>query len=141
MDNVAFDMPDEMRRQQEQNVERDMDLRTYIRTLGDHLLSEPEFNKDALKNALDMVSADVEEIRRGFMDEAPAGLESVRDFMRESLDLYMQSIEDMKQYMTSEERDYLEQAMVKAEEAEDIMGAIDQVIQEHSDWLNEMTEA
>ena len=31
--------------------------------------------------------------------------------------------------------------MVKAEEAEDIIGAIEHVIQEQRDWLNESSEA
>lgn len=140
MDSVSYEMTDEMRRQQEENGEMDIDLKSYIRSLGEHLLCEPAFDKDALKNTLDMVSRDVNEIRGSFSDEPPPGLEAVRDFMVGSLDLYLQSIEDMKKYMSSEERDYLEQAMMKVEEAEDIMSAIDQVIQEHRDWLSEMTQ-
>lgn len=141
MDNAAYGMTDEMKRAQDENVELDMDLKTYIRSLGEHLLSEPEFDKEALKKALDMVSHDVDDIRESFADAPPPGLEPVRDFMMESLNLYMQSIEDMRQYMGSEERDYIEQALMKAEEAEDIMSAIDHVIQEHRDWLSGMTEA
>ncbi len=120
------------------NVEIKMDLKEYIKSLGDHLLCEESFNKDNLNGALDMVSADIQEIRRHFRQDAPPGLEPVRDFMLESLDLYRQSIDDMRSYITCDDRELLEQAIV---EAEDIIGAIEHVIQEHRDWLNESTEA
>ncbi|MDQ7822374.1 MAG: hypothetical protein RDV48_06225 [Candidatus Eremiobacteraeota bacterium] len=130
-----------IRTQWEQNPEIKMDLKTYIRTLGEHLLSEPEYDKDALNEVLDTVSTDIRDIRQNFTGETPSGLEPVRDFMVESLDLYMQSLDDMRKYVDSEDRDSLNDAIVRAEEAEDIMGAIEQVIQEHRDWLAEMTEA
>jgi len=123
------------------NIEIKMDLKEYIKSLGDHLLCEESFNRDGLNEALDMVSSDIQDIRQHFREDAPPGLEPVRDFMLESLELYRQSIDDMRCYIGNEDRELLEQAIVKAEEAEDILGAIEHVIEEHRNWLNQSAEA
>jgi len=122
------------------NPELKMDLKEYIKSLGDHLLCEPEFDNDKLSSALDSLQNDIQEIRNHFNMDAPPGLEIVRDFMLESLELYYQSIDDMKDYITTKDRDSLEIAVLKSEEAEDIISAIDQVIQEHRDHLNSLSE-
>ncbi len=118
-----------------ENPEVKMDLKEYIRALGDHMLCEPVFDNDKLCNALDVVQMDIQEIRNHFNTQAPPGLEVVRDFMLESLELYKQSIDDMRSYITNPDRELLEMAILKSEEAEDIIGAIDQVIQEQRDSL------
>jgi hypothetical protein len=122
------------------NPEIKMDLGAYIKSLGEHLLCEPVYNRDALDEALSTITGDIQDIRQNFNRQAPPGLESVQTFMLESLNLYMQSIDDMRNYMSSEDRDLLEQALVKAEEAEDIVVALEEVIQDRKDWLSQMTE-
>jgi len=141
MDEMGFTLDDESRRYREINEPVKMDLKTYIKSLGEHLLCEPTYNRDALSDALNVISDDIGSIRQSFTGSAPQGLEPVRDFMLESLNLYMQSVEDMKKYMSSEDSELLESAIVKAEEAEDIIGAVEEVIQEHKDWLSRMSEA
>lgn len=123
------------------NVGEKMDLKQYIRSLGEHLMYEPEFDTDSLFRALDMVTEDIEEIRHQFSDEAPPGLEVVRDFMLESLELYRQSVDNMKIYVSSQDTDMLDEALSQSEEAENIIEAIDLVIQEHRNWLNSEAEA
>ena len=78
-----------------------MDLKEYIKSLGEHLLCEPLYHRDALNKALDTVYSDILEIRGHFNAEAPPGMEPVRDFMLESLELYRQSVDDMKGYVKS----------------------------------------
>ncbi len=141
MDEMGFKLDEESRRAQEANEPVKMDLKTYIKSLGEHLLCEPAYDKDALSEALNVISDDISSIRNSFAGNAPQGLEPVRNFMLESLNLYMQSVEDMKKYMSNDDSELLESAMVKADEAEDIIGAVEEVIQEHKDWLSQMTEA
>lgn len=141
MEEINKDLEAESAEQFRGNKEAKMDLRTYIKSLGGHLLCEPEYNKSALSEALDMISSDIQDIRQNFTAEAPKGLEPVRDFMIESMDLYLKSVEDMRKYMNSDDREHIEEAMMKAEEAEDIMGAIESVIQEQMDWISDMTQA
>ncbi|MHC9544171.1 MAG: hypothetical protein AB9903_32055 [Vulcanimicrobiota bacterium] len=141
MDEMGFTLDEESMRSQEINEPVKMDLKTYIKSLGEHLLCEPAYSKDALSEALTVISDDIGTIRASFTGNAPAGLEPVRDFMLESLNLYMQSVEDIRKYMSNEDSELLERAIVKAEEAEDIIGAVEDVIQEHKDWLSQMTEA
>lgn len=122
------------------NPKEKLELKEYIRALGDHLLCEPEFDNERLYTALDSLQMDIQEIRNHFNTDAPPGLEVVRDFMLESLELYHQSIDDMKVYIDSRDRDILSMAVLKSEEAEDIIEAIDQVIQEHRDRINTSRE-
>ena len=122
------------------NPKLNLDLKEYIRALGDHLLCEPEFDNEKLYTALDSLQTDIKDIRNHFNTDAPPGLEVVRDFMLESLELYHQSIDDMKGYIDSRDRETLSLAVLKSEEAEDIIEAIDQVIQEHRDRINTSRE-
>ncbi len=122
------------------NDDLKMDLKEYIRSLGEGLLTEPEFDTELLGQALNLVQADLNEIRSVFVKDAPVGLEAVRDFMSESLDLYNSSLEDMRSYAENGDRNLLLKAIDSSSEAEEIMNAIDMVIDEHMKIFTEYSD-
>jgi hypothetical protein len=113
-----------------------MSLYEHLRSLGEQMLAEPDFHRDALEGVLDEVLDDIQALHRGYQDPAPPGGEVVQAFVVEALDLYTQCVEAMKSYLEDPEETLLQQGLDRAEEAEDLLVAVEMVIQENKELLD-----
>ncbi len=113
-----------------------MSLYEHLRSLGEQMLAEPDFHRDALEGVLDEVLDDIQALHRGYQAPAPPGGEVVQAFVVEALDLYTQCVEAMKSYLEDPEETLLQQGLDRAEEAEDLLVAVEMVIQENKELLD-----
>jgi len=112
-------------------------LYSHLREVGEQLLCETSFHREALSGMLDEVLEDIQALHRGYDQPAPAGAEAVQGFVIEALDLYGQCVEAMKAYLEDPEESRLQWGLERAEEAEDILTAVEMVIQENKELLGE----
>jgi hypothetical protein len=113
-----------------------MSLYEHLRNLGEQMLAESEFHRDTLEGMLDEVLDDIQALHHGYQAPAPPGGEVVQAFFVEALDLYTQCVEAMRSYLEEPEESLLQQGMDKAEEAEDLLVAVEMVIQENKELLD-----
>ena len=111
-------------------------LHAHLRDLGEQLLCEPDWDREALEGLLDEVLGDIQALHQGYEKPAPEGAEAVQAFVLEALDLYSQCVESMKSYLEEPEEARLRQGLEKAEEAEDILVAVDMVLRENMELLD-----
>lgn len=110
-------------------------LYEHLRNLGEQMLAEPDFHRDALEGVLDEVLEDIQTLHRGYQNPPPRGGEVVQAFVVEALDLYAQCVESMKTYLEEPEATLIQQGLEKAEEAEDLLVAVEMVVQENKEAL------
>jgi hypothetical protein len=108
----------------------------HLRNLGEQMLAEPDFHRDALEGILDEVLEDIQTLHRGYQKPPPPGGEVVQAFVVEALDLYAQCVESMKTCLEEPEATRIQQGLEKAEEAEDLLVAVEMVIQENKEALS-----
>ncbi len=110
-------------------------LYEHLRNLGQQMLAEPDFHRDALEGVLDEVLEDIQTLHRGYESPPPPGGEVVQAFVVEALGLYTECVEAMKSYLDEPEEALLQQGLERAEEAEDLLVAVEMVIQENKEAL------
>jgi len=110
-------------------------LYEHLRNLGEQMLAEPDCYRDTLEGVLDEVLEDIQTLHRGYQIPPPPGGEVVQAFVVEALDLYAQCVEAMKTYLDEPEATLIQQGLEKAEEAEDLLVAVEMVIQENKEAL------
>lgn len=111
-------------------------LSEHLQDLGEHLLAEPEFHREALEELLDEVLEDIQTLHMGYEEPAPPGGEAIQAFVAEALDLYAQCVVAMKTWLEDPEESWIRQGLEKAEEAEDLLIAVEMVIQENKEQLH-----
>lgn len=112
-------------------------LYSHLREVGEQLLCETSFHREALSGMLEEVLEDIHSLHRGYEQPAPTGAEAVQGFVLEALDLYAQCVEAMQAHLEDPEESRVQWGLERAEEAEDILTAVETVIQENKDLLGE----
>lgn len=111
-------------------------LYEHLREVGEQLLCEPAWHRDAVEDMLDEVLGDIMTLHQGYGGPVPPGAEAVRAFVSEALELYAQCVESLKEYLDDPEEIHIAQGLAKAEEAEDLLTAVEMVIQENKELLD-----
>lgn len=115
------------------------DLLNFLRNLSSHLALGTELDLDTIVPALGRMKETLQEMYAQYEAPAPEGAEVIRDHMLEALELFFGSIEEIEGFLDDGDRDRLARAVVAAEEADDILGSIEYVIQQNQQWLSEYT--
>lgn len=113
------------------------DLLDFLRNLASHLALGTTLDLDAILPALGRLKEHLQELYAQYEAPAPEGAEVIRDYMLEALELFFGSIEEIEGFLEDADRDRLARAVVSAEEADDILGSIEYVIQQNQQWLSE----
>lgn len=113
------------------------DLLDFLRNLASHLALGTTLDLDAILPALGRLKEHLQELYSQYEAPAPEGAEVIRDYMLEALELFFGSIEEIEGFLEDADRERLARAVVSAEEADDILGSIEYVIQQNQQWLSE----
>lgn len=113
------------------------DLLNFLRDLASHLALGTPLSLEAILPALGRVKEHLQELYAQYEAPAPEGAEVIRDYMLEALELFFGSIEEIEAFLEDADRDRLARAVVSAEEADDILGSLEYVIQQNQQWLSE----
>lgn len=116
-------------------------LMDFIHALVERLMMNSDFPRDQVVALLDPVLEDLRAMRGPYDEACPEGAEAVRSLMVEMLDLYEQSLLEITAFLGDEEDGHLQLAVAMAEEANDLLSAVEHVIQTNKDVLSEMVDA
>ncbi len=75
-----------------------------------------------------------------YQQPAPAGAESIREAMLESLDLYLSAIDCLRTFLEEPKGSYLSKAISLAEEASDLLDQVDYIAEESQQWISQFQE-
>ncbi|MEW6277934.1 MAG: hypothetical protein AB1758_04870 [Candidatus Eremiobacterota bacterium] len=115
------------------------DLLTFLRNLADHLALGTPLPMQEIQQSLDLVKQTLEQLYQQYEAPAPQGAEVIREFMLEALQLFYQAVEGIEDFVATGQRDSLAEAVLKAEEANDILSSIEYVIDQNKQWLSQFT--
>jgi hypothetical protein len=120
----------------EGNPEERLALRDFLKEVGDSLLCGASFKPEALESTLDDVLSDIKAIHSQYVEPSCCGADTVREFMLEALDLYVQCLDEMKSFLADQAEGHIHRGLAQAEEADDLLSAVESVIADHKDALS-----
>lgn len=118
-----------------------LNLLELIYGLVERLMLTTEFDADELHDFIDGVRDNLDEVRAQYDAPAPEGAQAVQELMVESLSLFDESFEEIVQFLDDKDEDRLRRAVTLGEDANDILSAVEEVIQNNKHVLAEMAEA
>ena len=118
-----------------------MNLLDMIYGFVERLMLSTDFNADEIEKLLDSVRHDLDAMRAHYAGPAPAGTEAVGQLMLESLTLFDESFDEISQFLQDQNEDRLRVAVARADEANDILSAVEEIIQINKHVLSEMVQA
>ena len=120
---------------------RNLNLLELIYGLVERLMLSTEFNKDDMEGLFGSIRDDLDGIRAHYQEPAPEGTQGVAELMVESLTLFDSSFNELTEFLFDQDEDRLRRAVLQAEEANDILSAVEDVIQTNKQIISEMVEA
>ena len=118
-----------------------LNLLELIYGLVERLMLTTEFNAEEMETFIDTVRDDLDEVRAHYKEPAPDGAQAVQELMLESLQLFDESFEEVTQFLHDTDEDHLRRAVAQSEDANDILSAVEEVIQHNKHVLSEMVQA
>lgn len=100
-----------------------------------------EYDKDALQNLVGGIRHELAAMAAQYEGNVPAGGEAVRELMVECIGLYDQALDEITLFMNDLEDDRPQLALQLAEEANDVLTCVEDLIQTQKNILSEMVEA
>jgi hypothetical protein len=119
----------------------DDDLLSFILGVVERLMLTVDYDGERLRQVVEASRSELAEMAGGYEGEVPPGAEAVRELMLESLHLYDSALAHILAFLDDEDEERLRVAVAEAEEASDVLGLVDSLIQTSKDLLSEMTSA
>lgn len=116
-------------------------LMDFIHNLVEQLMLNTDYDDARLRQAVDGVRADLSSMAAQYDEPAPAGGEAVRELMLECLQLYDSALQRILVFLDDEDEDHLRAAVQESEEANDVLSAVEDMIQTNKNLISEMVEA
>lgn len=114
-------------------------LIAFIRDLAEHLALGTKLPMDEIAATLETIQATVADLYAHYEEPAPKGAEVIREFMLEALTLIHQATEELFTYFEDKDAAHLTQAVLMAEEGDDILTSIEYVISQNQQWMSQYT--
>ena len=125
-----------------QHVEQEptLNLLELVYGLVERLMLTTEFDGDEMHEFIGAVRDNLDEVRAQYNEPAPEGAQAVQELMVESLSLFDESFEEITLFLDDKDEDRLRRAVSLSEDANDILSAVEEVIQNNKHVLAEMAE-
>mgnify|MGYP001251355335 CR=1 FL=1 len=120
---------------------KSLDLLNYLRDLAGHLALGSPLPWDSVNRSLESIQESLEGRIEAYHQPGPEGTEAVREFMLESLELFLSAVDAIYDFLESKNTEYLSQAVVLAEEANDILSSIEYAVEQQRNWLSQFHSA
>lgn len=117
-----------------------LNLLELIYGLVERLMLTTEFDLDEMHDFVGSVRDSLDEVRAQYDEPAPQGAQAVQELMVESLSLFDESFEEITLFLDDKDEDRLRRAVGLGEDANDILSAVEEVIQNNKHVLAEMAE-
>ena len=118
-----------------------LNLLELVYCLVERMMLSTEFSKDDLESLFGSIRDDLDKMRTHYETPAPDGTQAVAELMSEALTLFDSSFNEMTEFLFDQDEDRLRRAVLSAEEANDILAAVEDVIQTNKQVISEMVEA
>jgi len=118
-----------------------LNLLELVYGLVEKLLLTVDYHREELTDLIESVQDNLAEIKSNYEKPAPRGAEGVQSLMVEALSLFDGAFQGILDFMDDEDEAYLKNSVSLAEEGNDLLGAIEEVIQQNKDIISEMIEA
>lgn len=112
------------------------DLLNYLRDLAGHLALGTALDWDSVNRSLESIQEALESRLEAYQEPGPEGTEAVREVMVESLELFLGAVDALYDFLESKHAEHLSRAVLQAEEANDILSAIEYAIEQNRDRLS-----
>lgn len=112
-----------------------------VLSLVENLMRNAHFDAVALRGVLDEARGTVGEVASCYDAPAPEGAEAIRELMLESLTLFDSALAQIEAFIDDAEEERLSLAMRDAQEANDLLEAVEDLVQVSKDIISEMVEA
>ncbi len=115
-----------------------MELLNSLRTIGKNLLENRAYNNEELEDRLDELLIQIEDMRENFTEEADLPeAKNIILLLREALNLYEEAIEGIISSLDNKEEETILLALIKAEEADDILCQVEELIRESKELFDD----
>lgn len=111
-----------------------------IHGIVEQLMLNPDCDVEALQRDLDGVHTGLTAMMTHYEREVPSGAEAVRDLMVECLQLYLGAVAQITQFLDTYDDEQLQSAVSLADEASDVLSAVEDLIQTNKNLISEMVE-
>lgn len=116
-------------------------LHEWVYEVVEHVILSADFNEAALRAEIDRLRAEIAAMANEYGEPAPRGAEAIQALLLEGFTLYDEALQSIASFLEDLDEDALRLAVYRAEEANDIFGSVESMIQTNKNLINEMIEA
>jgi len=116
-----------------------MDLLNSLRGLGKKLLKDEIYEKVRIEKALNKNLIQLRIIKNKSAYGNMSGTENVRELFQEALNLYIEGTGDFVAFLKDNNKDHISEGLFKAEEADDILAGIEELILRNKERFSDIS--
>lgn len=109
-----------------------------VYNLVELLMTNDTYDEAQIKNFIDSVRDNFDELIGYYEQAAPVGAEGIRELMKEALTSLDDSFAEIEDFLGDLDEDRLRKAVELAEDANDLLEAAEEVIQTNKDVLSQL---
>jgi hypothetical protein len=112
--------------------EEEISFAGFIRSLGDQLLAEPGCDISQLEGPISSILNYLNSLLAFYSNPSPPCTETIRVYMLQVIDMYKECLQEIRAFADDRKPSRISRSLALAEEAEDIMKALEIVIDENA---------
>jgi hypothetical protein len=116
-----------------------LDLLNSLRVLGKKLLKEDFSEKNSLEINLSKTLIQLRTIKNTGLSGKISGSDNVKKLFLEALNLYIEATGDIISFLKDNKKEHISEGLFKAEEADDILVSIEELILQNKEHFNEIS--
>lgn len=116
-----------------------MDLLNSLRVLGKKLLKDEIYEKVKIEKALNKSLIQLRIIKNKSAARTISGTENVRELFMEALNLYIEGTGDFVSFLKDNNKEHISEGLFKAEEADDILANIEELILQNKERFTDIS--
>jgi len=116
-----------------------LNLLNSLRTLGKGLLAGDFKKTGKIERDLNKTLLQLKIIKSRYSNRKLKGTDNVADLMEEGINLYIEAISDFMLFFKDKDREHISEGLFKAEEADDILLSIEDIILQNKEKFKELS--
>lgn len=116
-----------------------MDLLNSLRILGKKLLKDEVYEKVKIEKALNKSLIQLRIIKNKSASRNISGTENVKELFLESLNLYIEGTGDFVAFLKDNNKEHISEGLFKAEEADEILASIEELILRNKERFSDIS--
>jgi len=116
-----------------------LNLLNSLRTIGKNLIKGHVVNEAELLKALNKTLIQIRYIKSRYIKKKSPERENIIELLNEALNLYIEGIEDIAGYIKNRDKNSLSHGLFKAEEADDILSNVEDIIMQNKELFKDLS--